>query len=206
MQSFKRDLDRAVSILESVRYQVGIAEFIPVFIDEWAYCQTGLYPPKQTLTGEIQAVARELSHHLGKMMEFHIGKDVLGAFFSECGYYKQGLSFFPTPSELSELLNQITGPKLDSEYFYEPCCGTGSITLKWIQNKFNKYGAAGLLNTSIKIEDISQTMCKAALIQIVHLLANLDVQLRKIQIECIDTLSLESKGVIYILEHNNGSV
>ncbi len=131
MSQVHSEIRKAAQVIEAARYRMGVTEFVYTFIDHWAYQQTGLYPPSSKMPKELEPTAIELSHILSAAMRNYPGIDVLGMFFSECGYYKQGQNFFPTPPELGRLLAALVGwpsNHLNQELsFYEPCSGTGAI-------------------------------------------------------------------------------
>ncbi len=138
---------KAVQVLEQARYKMGIVEFVKCFIDHWAYYQTGMFKPSVSMPDELTPVAMQLSHILAAAMKRFPGADVIGCFFSESGYYKNGLNFFPTPPELSRLMSALVNNAPDNEScssFYEPCCGTGSIALSWLIEKYENKGVGHL--------------------------------------------------------------
>ncbi|EGQ9728104.1 restriction endonuclease subunit M [Vibrio cholerae] len=204
MSQVHSEIRKAVQVIEAARYRMGVAEFVYTFIDHWAYQQTGLYPPSSKMPKELEPTAIELSHILSAAMRNYPGIDVLGMFFSECGYYKQGQNFFPTPPELGRLLAALVGWPSNHHNqelsFYEPCSGTGAIAMKWIMEKIHNGGKETLEQSVLVLEDVDRTMCKAALIQIINLLSNLEVKVRKLSINAVDVLSRAPKGLVYILE------
>lgn len=132
MNDNARQLTRqALSLIETARYRMGVSRFIAVFIDHWAYQQTGLYSPTEAFSDDLGAVASKLSHLLSSAMKADPTSDILGYILSESGFYKQGTQFYPTPPEVARLMAQINladAPRPDAE-FYEPCCGTGINTI-----------------------------------------------------------------------------
>ncbi|XPP93379.1 restriction endonuclease subunit M (plasmid) [Photobacterium leiognathi subsp. mandapamensis] len=202
MSQLHSEIRKAAQILEQARYRMGIAEFVHNFIDHRAFQQSGLYPPSSKMPDDLEPVAIELSYHLSAAMRSHPGADVLGMFFSECGYYKQGQNFFPTPPELGHLMAALVGEHSDRQElsFYEPCVGTGSIAMQWMMERLNAGGKGMLEQCELVLEDVDQTMCKAALIQIVNLFCNLEVKVQKLSIHAVDVISRAPKGLSYILE------
>lgn len=210
MSQVHSEIRKAVQVIEAARYRMGVAEFVYTFIDHWAYQQTGLYPPSSKMPKELEATAIELSNILSAAMRNYPGIDVLGMFFSECDYYKQGQNFFPTPPELGRLLAALVGWRPSDHHnqelsFYEPCSGTGSIAMTWIMEKINNGGKETLEQSVLVLEDVDRTMCKAALIQIINLLSNLEVKVKKLSINAVDVLSRAPKGLVYVLEQQSQS-
>lgn len=74
------------------------------------------------------------------------------------------------------------------------------IAMKWIMDKIHNDGKETLEQSVLVLEDVDRTMCKAALIQIINLLSNLEVKVRKLSINAVDVLSRAPKGLVYILE------
>ena len=80
---------------------MGTSAFVEAFIDQWAYLQTGLYPPANTIPDELQPVAIELSHVLSAAMKQDPTSDVIGYVLSMSGFHKKGTNYFPTPQGLA---------------------------------------------------------------------------------------------------------
>ena len=53
--------------------------------------------------------------------------------------------------------------------------------MKWIMEKIHNDGKETLEQSVLVLEDVDRTMCKAALIQIINLLSNLEVKVRKVE-------------------------
>ena len=166
-------IEDAFRVAESWRYKYGMSEASIAFIDDWAYKHTGLYPPSNKITQEPEFLepAVKLSAIFQSLLMAG-GEDPLGVFLSE--FDKSGVkhnAFFPTASCVSDLMSQIlmdgdTGRGAND--LYEPCCGTGSITLKKLENIYHQNIDLDFPLGDVKLyaEDINPTALKAFLIQL----------------------------------------
>lgn len=118
----KAHLNQAMNLIESTRYRMGVSQFLTAFIDEWAFHQTGLYPCKNVIPGDLEETAIALSKSLSAAMHADPVSDVLGYVLSEAGFHQKGTSFYPTPTDVSDLLQALIGGE-EGNTFYEPCCG-----------------------------------------------------------------------------------
>ena len=189
-------ISKALSLIEQSRYRMGTSRFIEVFIDQWAYLQTGMYPAKEEIPEELQSVAFELSHVLSSAIKCDPTSDVLGYILSMSGFHKKGTNYFPTPPEVGRLISLIVGsqPSVD---FYEPCCGSGINTIHWMENLIESHGPEALREASIYLEDIDPLMAKCCMIQLLHYFESRSTTPKTLSIVCIDTLSRRTKNIAY---------
>lgn len=108
--------NKALTLIEQARYRMGTSAFVEAFIDQWAYLQTGLYPPANTIPDELQPVAIELSHVLSAAMKQDPTSDVIGYVLSMSGFHKKGTNYFPTPPGVGRLLSQLVGSTPSADF------------------------------------------------------------------------------------------
>lgn len=190
-------VNKALSLIESTRYRMGVIEFCKAFIDNWAYQQTGLYPPASEMPEEIRPIAVELSNVLSKAIKADPTGDILGIILSGCGFDKRGTDYFPTPPELANLLAKLCGVDENNVSLYEPCCGSGSIAINWMENVLESKGKEALSAAEIFLEDIDPLMVKCSLLQILFYLEERGASLNTLSISTINVLSRKAMGVAY---------
>jgi hypothetical protein len=197
------NLRKAISLAEEARYKMGVSDFVLATIDHWAHAQTGMHPPKTSIPAELVSASMELTNCLAGLMREHPGDDVLGAFFSECNFHLRGTNFFPTPPEISALMAALIGePEAKDSNdaklkYYEPCCGTGSIALKWLNNLAQSSGLDAVAKAQLVLEDIDEVMVKACMIQMLFFIEHLGVEPQILSVVTIDVLSRQKRGVAY---------
>lgn len=197
----KRILDEALKVIASTRYKMGTMSFLVAFIEEWAYHQTGMYPPANPLPEELRSEATRLSILLSNAMALEPTADILGYVMSQSNFDKRGTNYFPTPPDIGKLLCALAGiPPQDETSFYEPCCGSGINAILWMEQIISKNGTSGLSQVSIYLEDIDPIMVKCSMIQLVHYLQHKTTTPKKISIVAIDTITRKNMGVSYFLE------
>lgn len=205
MNNTARQLTRqALSLIETVRYRMGIPRFITIFIDHWAYQQTGLYPPSDALHDDLAATAHKLSHLLSFAMKADPTSDILGYVLSESGFYKQGTQFYPTPPEVAKLIaqiNMVEAPSLDAK-FYEPCCGTGINTIHWLERVLETRGATGIESAHLHLEDLDRLMVKGCMLQLLHYFDSRSVTPASLNIVALNTITRRPMGVAYYATTN----
>lgn len=190
---------QALSLIETARYRMGVSRFIAIFIDHWAYQQTGLYSPSETLPSDLGVAASKLSHLLSSAMKADPTSDILGYILSESGFYKQGTQFYPTPPEVARLMAQINladAPRSDVE-FYEPCCGTGINTIHWLERVLETRGAAGIESAHLHLEDVDHLMVKGCMLQLFHYFDSRGVSPASMNIVALNTITRKPTGVAY---------
>lgn len=199
MNDNARQLTRqALSLIETARYRMGVSRFIAVFIDHWAYQQTGLYSPSEAFPDDLGAAASKLSHLLSSAMKADPTSDILGYILSESGFYKQGTQFYPTPPEVARLMAQINladAPR--SSEFYEPCCGTGINTIHWLERVLETRGAAGIESVHLHLEDVDRLMVKGCMLQLFHYFDSRGVSPASMNIVALNTITRKPMGVAY---------
>jgi hypothetical protein len=194
--STKTVIQDALDIIESCRYTFGTMAFFLAFIDEWAYQQTGLYPPATPLPNTLVPKASKLSHLLAKAMAMEPTSDVLGYMMSMANFEKRGTNYYPTPPAISRLLAELAeGTSTPNTRFYEPCCGSGINAIMWMENYLRSH--PDLTQVSIYLEDIDPVMVKCSMLQIVHYLQYQKTAPKQVNIVCIDTITRREKSVAY---------
>lgn len=197
----REHLNRAIKYTETQRYRLGINEFVYGLIDNWAFEQTGLYPPNPILGFDEEAIltAKQVSHELATAMKINPTSDVLGWYLSETGLSKNTESFFPTPPEVSRLISSLTidNKKQSKDKYYECCCGSGSLALSYLDNIFEKDGKEALKNIELYLEDINPTIIKCALLQILFFIDVKGVQIKSFSIATINSLTRKNIGPHY---------
>lgn len=192
-------IKQAQKLIEQARFKYGTASFFSDFIDHWAYAQSGLYPPAKPMDEEFLPVCRELSHVLSAAFKVAPTDDVFAPILCELGASKRGGNYFPTPPHVAELMAALVGnpDSSNSDSYYEPCCGTGVLALKWIDKKFQNEGHAGLEKAKVRLEDMDSLMVKCSFLQIINYLSNIEGKLKELQIERMDSLTMKSMGLLY---------
>lgn len=188
---------QALRLIEQARYRLGVHRFISLFIDHWAFQQSGLYPPTEAIPADLESVAKELSHALSMAMMSDPTSDILGYVLSESGFYKQGTSFYPTPPEVAKLMSAMTsdGPRVGQ--FYEPCCGTGINTIHWLEHLAETRGFEAIEQAELCLEDVDPLMIKGCMLQLLHYFASRGVTPLRMSIVGINTLSRKESGIAY---------
>lgn len=187
---------KASSIVEGARYRFGTRKFLYLFIDTWAYRQTGLYAPVETMPEELESDAAELSQVLGAAMRQEPTADILGNLLSEFRFDQKGTSFFPTPPEIGQLMAQLVGNTEDCS-FYEPCCGTGGNTIQWLESRWESRGPDGIRDTEILLEDVDPMMVKCCLLQLLHYFESRAASPASLTVVGVDVLTRQPKGIAY---------
>lgn len=206
------NLNGARKLIESMRYEMGCDEFLSLAIEFWAYLQSsGMYEPDLSRASvNFHKTASLLTHELSTVLlsGFH---DPLGVLLSEyMTSSKSHLGFCPTSQDVANLLSQLIGSNVNqssTSQFYEPCCGTGSITFSSLANLIqeNSDNHNPLSNVDIHVEDISPLAVKAFFVQLQYFLSFASKSLgrsvypKSVNIECRDVLSREFKGIRYQL-------
>lgn len=190
---------QALSLIETTRYRMGVSKFISLFIDHWAYQQTGLYPPSEAFPDDLLSTASKLSHLLSSAMKADPTSDILGYILSESGFYKQGTQFYPTPPEVARLMAHITldNTQRSETEFYEPCCGTGINTIHWLERLMETRGVSAIASANLHLEDIDRLMVKGCMLQLVHYFDSRGVTPASMNIEALNTISRKPMGVAY---------
>lgn len=189
-------LRKASSLVEETRFRFGTRKFLYLFIDTWAFKQTGLYEPQEQMPAELESVAAELSKVLSTAMRSDPTADVLGFLLSEFRFDQKGTSFFPTPPELGQLMVRLVGEP-SSRTFYEPCCGTGGNTLQWLEGVFDVHGPGGIKEVCLLLEDVDPMMVKCSLLQLLHYFESRDASPIELSIVGVDVLTRRPSGVAY---------
>ena len=189
----KQLIAEALKIIEGTRYRLGTTEFMLMFIDRWAYEQTGMYPPAKTLPEELQQESAMLSQILHEAMLFEPTADVLGYILSQLNFDKRGTSYFPTPPDVAALLSRLGGLSNGSK-IYEPCCGTGVITIRELENRNS------IKNTSLLLEDIDPIMVKCTMLQLIHYFQSRNESPKEMHLSCVDVLSRNKNKIHYHFE------
>lgn len=191
-------LDNAMVLIEGVRYKFGVMEFVKAFVEQWAYLQTGMYPPAVRIPKELEPVAIKLTHILAAAMKADPTGDALGNLLIRAQFEKRGTNYFPTPSAVGQLMAEIIGAGAGADAdFYEPCCGSGVNAIQWMDKHIENHGLESLAKTSIYLEDIDPLMVKCSFIQLMHYFEFINVTPAHLSIVAIDTISRIPKGVAY---------
>lgn len=194
-------VNKALSLIEQARYQMGTAPFVEAFIDQWAYLQTGLYPAVHSIPNELQPIAIELSHVLSAAMRQDPTSDVLGYVLSMSGFHKKGTNYFPTPPEVGHLLSLLVGTAPSAD-FYEPCCGSGINAIKWMDNLLENQGPEAMSSASIYLEDIDRLMVKCSMLQLLYFFESRNVSPKTLSIVGVDSLTRRPTGIGYYAQHH----
>ena len=193
-------LKQAVKLVQEGDRYSGHGRFFADFIDNWSHRQTGLYAPVKAF-GEPQGkLAHQLSHVTRNAWETSPGEDFLGHVIEECGGSGH-LSFFRTPPAISSLMAKLMGGSSGLEDYADICMGTGSLTLAYIKQTFDKSGAAGVAKLNLSGEDLSANKVKVAMLQIVNLLDILGgknpLYVHSLNLIQVNSLSRELGDVVY---------
>lgn len=189
-------LRKASSLVEQARFRYGTRKFLYLFIDTWAFRQTGLYEPLEKIPEDLEDVAIELSHVLSHAMRADPTADVLGFLLSEFRFDQKGTSFFPTPPEIGQLMVRLVGES-DSRTFYEPCCGTGGNTLQWLEGLCDAHGPGGIKEARLRLEDVDAMMVKCSMLQLLHYFESRDASPAEMSIVGVDVLTRRPSGIAY---------
>lgn len=195
-REFAQLMKDAAKLVESTRYSLGTSSFLDAFIDDWAYQQSKLYPPRSNVLGDLRPISMKLSYVMSEAIREHPFSDAFGVLLSSFGFHKQGTNFYPTPPEVSRLISLISCSGMPKSY-YEPCSGTGINALIWIDNFIEKHGADALKDVTITLEDIDPLMVKSSFIQLINYFDVINVSPKSLSIECIDVLSRKPKNILY---------
>lgn len=194
------NLNKAISIVESTRYNHGTMSFLIEFINHWAYLHTGLYKPEKPFSSEHEQVAKLLSHELSHLMSANPTSDVLGKLLSHFQFQQRGTEFYPTPPEISLLMGRLLNTQdSDSMNFNEICCGTGSLTIGWLEEVINCHGIEKIKDVSLNLEDIDPLMVKCTLLSLIFYFNALGETPRSISVTAVDSLSRKEKNVKYYM-------
>ncbi len=197
----QQQISKAMELIETARYRIGVSEFVEAFIETWSYQQSGLYPPAKHIPPDLTETAMELAALLSSTMLAAPTGDVLGILMSEVGFSKRGTNFYPTPPEIGQLMAElISGAETKSSkelQHYEPCCGSGINSLLWLEQQLLERGEAGVGDVSLSLEDIDRLMVRCAMLQLTHYLAARDVVIKSFSIVGIDSLSRATRGIAY---------
>lgn len=189
-------LRKASALVEQTRFRIGAREFLYLFIDTWAFRQTGMYEPKRRFPPDLDGIAIQLSDVLAQALRGEPTADVLGALLSEFRFDQKGTNFFPTPPEIGKLMARIVG-QTDSRTFYEPCCGTGGIALQWLEGLYEVQGRDGIKAASLLLEDVDPMMVKCSLLQLLFYFESRDASPAQMSVVGVDVLTRRSVGVAY---------
>jgi hypothetical protein len=205
-------LAKAISLIESTRYQVGTREFLNTFILHWASVLNQKASGSPFENDQVNKTAVELSFNLGQlMMAGH--KDVLGQLLSHFGDTSFG--YFPTPNGVSELMSKLHfGEKPNaniSKNIYDCCSGTGSLTISTIQEiiETNTTDSNPIGDCCFHLEEISPIKCHASFIQVMFYIGYYSKVLGKplvpgeLTIMCVDVLTRKSPQLMYRLKASN---
>lgn len=197
-----RLVSESLKVIESSRYEMGVMPFLTLFVDHWAYYQSGIHPPKEDFPQSLSVTGVELSRLLGSAMKADPTSDILGYVLSQAGFHQKGTNFYPTPPEVAKLMAGIisSDKPLDPERYYEPCCGTGINTIAWVENYIEENGKEALGRIQLFLEDIDQTMVKACFLQLMNYFASRDIAPKVLSVRTVDTLSRKGNDVDYYLE------
>ena len=203
------NLTKSKKIIEGWRYQFDVGQTLKLFIQDWAFKHTGMYEPNSSQLQDknylVPAVA--LSQELNKLM-LKGYTDPLSELLSEyCAGDCRQSAFVPTPTDVSKLIGELLESETKEHSLYEPCCGSGSITLNQLEDIYTKniVNDSPLSHVHLTVEDISATACFSYVIQLVHKLEYLELlglkiaQPKSITIQQIDVLSRKRGIVSYVL-------
>ena len=192
-------IKEAQKLIEQCRFRYGTQSFFSDFIDHWAYEQSGLYPPSKPMPDDLKPLCNELSNLLSEALKLAPTDDVFAPILCDMGASKRGGNYFPTPPHVAELMAALVGGPnpVNSENYYEPCCGTGVLALKWLDNKFKNEGHEGLEKASVHLEDMDSLMVKCSFLQIIHYLSNIKGKVKELRIERKDSLTMKNMGILY---------
>ncbi|HCV04107.1 MAG TPA: restriction endonuclease subunit M [Pseudoalteromonas sp.] len=192
-------IKQALKLIEQCRFRYGTQSFFSDFIDHWAFQQSGLYPPAKPMPDDLKPLCFELSNVLSEALKLAPSDDVFAPILCELGASKRGGNYFPTPPHIADLMAALVGDpsQYSKDSYYEPCCGTGVLALKWLHNRYMNGGIESLECVSVHLEDIDSLMVKCAFIQIIHFLSNINGKVKELRIERMDTLSMKSMGLLY---------
>ncbi len=172
----KQEYQKAYTLIEKWRYRFEIDKMVRLFVAQWAYQCTGLYPPQdaEVQTEEFEEVAKPLSQILANLMLNGVS-DPLAVILSEfCKSDAKHVAYYPTPSEVGQLIAQLLGQ--DEEpgnneriSIYEPCCGSAGIIMEKLERVFYKNAHLNepLSNVSITVEDINSVAVQSFCIQLI---------------------------------------
>lgn len=191
--------NQALKLIETTRFRMGVSEFIHAFIDEWAYLQTGLYKPSRPIPEDLASTAKELSQLLAGAMRADPTNDVMGYVFCDSGFYKRGTDFYPTPREVSKLMTALIQPSGagGSNEYSEICCGTGSITLAWLEDRMVKQGLDAMKDVQLYLEDVDPVMVKACMLQLLYYFETRGVSPALLHLDAVNTITRRYGGVSY---------
>lgn len=189
-------LRKASSLVEQTRFRYGTRKFLYLFIDTWAFKQTGMYEPREKMPDDLEEIAIELSQVLSQAMRADPLVDVLGLLLSEFRFDQKGTSFFPTPPEIGQLMARLVGVA-PGNTFYEPCCGTGGDTLQWLEGLLETQGTDAVRAASLLLEDIDPLMVKCSMLQLLHYFETRDVSPASLSIVGVDVLTRRPAGIVY---------
>ena len=192
-------IKKALKLIEQARFKYGTASFFSDFIDHWAYAQSGLYPPAKPMDKEFEPVCQKLSKVLSEAFKVAPTDDVFAPILCELGASKRGGNYFPTPPHVAELMAALVGNPnpASGDSYYEPCCGTGVLALKWLDSKFQNEGHEGLEKAKVNLEDMDSLMVKCSFLQIIHYLSNINGKVKELRIERVDSLTMKKMGLLY---------
>lgn len=189
-------LRKASRLVDQTRFRYGTRKFLYLFIDTWAFKQTGLYAPIEKMPEDLEEVAIELSQVLSQAMRADPLVDVLGLLLSEFRFDQKGTSFFPTPPEIGQLMARLVGVA-PGNTFYEPCCGTGGNTLQWLEGLLETKGPDAVRAASLLLEDVDPLMVKCSMLQLMHYFEARDVSPASLIIVGVDVLTRRPAGIFY---------
>jgi hypothetical protein len=198
---------QGLALIESTRYRMGISRFVGLFIDHWAYQQSGLYPPSEAMPRELAPIAQELSHLLSAAMKTDPTSDILGYTLSASGFYKQGTQFYPPPPSVSRRIASMVFDKADPDdtSFFEPCCGTGINTIVWLEQLLESSGPKDVAAARLYLEDVDKFMVKGSMLQLFHYFDSRQITPAYLSIVAINTISRTPIGTAYYAEPMSNS-
>lgn len=207
---------RLRALVESMRYKMGTHQALDIFIHQQAYLISGVYPLDETReallnrvdTAEVFAEISHVIHQLGVKQGI---TDPIGELLSEFSSLAKDTNYFPTPKEIGRLMFALTlGDFTDISTpitLYEPCAGTGAITLEVLEDIVNAHPQVDnpLQHVSIHVEELNPLMCKVYFIQLMMKLNYLEhihgrrVTPCQVYIQQIDVISRREGAVSYRL-------
>ncbi|MFA0469802.1 hypothetical protein AB4564_04270 [Vibrio sp. 10N.222.51.E8] len=217
-----KDLKKLLNnVIESMRYQFGTHSFLDMFIDYWCFLHTEMYPPSETVieqlsVPDIQKDCQLMTHLICKLAIEEGETDVLGDLLSKYSSLAHTNDFFPTPIALAKLLAGLNRAGMNEDSgaisLYEPCVGSGAVTLSFIENEYFDHldKSSPLDHLTVCVEEISELLCKAFLIQLLLKLQHLEYVGGKpalpasVVIQQTDVISRKQRKVCFNMESPEG--
>lgn len=163
-------MNQAMAIIEEWRYTFVVTDALTQFVYHWAFLHTGLYPTDHQMIKDerYNKPAEKLAKLMSESMLNGYG-DPIGDLLTRVGLNKE-LGYFNSAEEVGNLLSKLVGDSSKTISFYEPCSGTGAITMKRMEDivKTNSGKSNPLVGHTFDLEEVSAINCAASLIQIFH--------------------------------------